>query len=134
MRRMESRLITRSWFVFVSMSIATASFAAAQATAPQTQPASQPSSQPQPEPQPLPFTVTYDPAIASTFTGRVYVMTTTSNSEPRFGPRWFDTEPFFALDVTDWKPDTPLVFDDHAICFPKVLSDDFPKPPRDYVI
>lgn len=29
---------------------------------------------------------------------------TRQRSEPRFGPQWFNTEPFIALDVADWQP------------------------------
>ncbi len=67
----------------------------------------------------LRFVVTYDAAIDPSFTGRVYVMLSTSETrEPRTGPSWFRPEPFFALDVADWRPDTPLVFDDDALGFP----------------
>lgn len=71
---------------------------------------------------PLTFTVTYDPAIADSFTGRVYVMFSGGRQEPRFGPSWFGTQPFYALEVKDWKAGEPLVFDDNAISFPGKLS------------
>src|SRR5688572_14415181 len=71
---------------------------------------------------PLTFSVTYDPAICDTFTGRVYLMFGAGPGEPRQGPSWFGTAPFFALDVKDWKPDSPLIFDDKAIAFPEPLS------------
>ena len=71
---------------------------------------------------PLTFTVTYDSSIADSFSGRVYVMFSGGRPEPRFGPSWFGTHPFFALDVKDWKAGEPLVFDDHAISFPDKLS------------
>ncbi len=65
------------------------------------------------------FTVTYDPAVDDSFTGRVYVMLrTTPDREPRLGPSWRDPGPFFALDVTDWKAGKPLVFTDKALGFP----------------
>jgi len=58
--------------------------------------------------------VTYDRSITDSFTGRVYVMLSVSGrGEPRFGPSWFNTAPFFAMDVRDWLPGTPLVFDDN---------------------
>jgi S-formylglutathione hydrolase FrmB len=67
--------------------------------------------------------VTYDEAVADSFTGRVYLMISRSDRrEPRHGPSWFGTEPFFALDVEDWRPGEPLVFDDRAIGFPGRLS------------
>ena len=46
---------------------------------------------------PLRFELTYDAAIAESFTGRVYVLCSTAGGrggEPRFGPRWFGTDPF----------------------------------------
>lgn len=81
---------------------------------------------------PLQFTLTYDQSITDTFTGRVYVMFTKSTmGEPRFGPSWFGADPFFAMDVTGWKPDTPLVFDDQADSFPSAMS---AVPEKDYSI
>jgi hypothetical protein len=68
---------------------------------------------------PLEFVVTYDGAITDGYTGRVYVMLSRSNQgEPRRGPAWRNPAPFFALDVENWKPDTPLVFDDGALGHP----------------
>jgi hypothetical protein len=86
-----------------------------------TRPATAPEAAP-----PLSFTLTYDPSISSPFTGRVYVMFAAddgSRREPRLGPAWFGTQPFFAKDVVDWKPDQPLVIDDAALSFPKKLSE-----------
>lgn len=72
---------------------------------------------------PLRFNVTYDPSVAGSFTGRVYVMFTTSKmGEPRLGPSWFNPAPFFAIDVIDWQPNTPLVFDDKSIGMKDPLS------------
>ncbi|MCA9290286.1 MAG: hypothetical protein KDA25_04100 [Phycisphaerales bacterium] len=69
--------------------------------------------------EPLSFAVTYDASITDSFTGRVYVMLSTSERrEPRFGPSWSNTEPFFAVDVTDWRPGTRLIVDDAALSFP----------------
>ncbi|MHC4420044.1 MAG: alpha/beta hydrolase-fold protein [Planctomycetota bacterium] len=68
---------------------------------------------------PLEFVLTYDGAITDGYTGRVYVMLSTSaQGEPRRGPAWNNPAPFFALDVEDWKPDTPLVFGDGALGHP----------------
>ncbi|MHC4219094.1 MAG: alpha/beta hydrolase [Planctomycetota bacterium] len=68
---------------------------------------------------PLRFSVTYDDSITDGYTGRVYVMLSTSaRREPRHGPSWRNPAPYFALDVEDWKPDTPLVFDEGALGFP----------------
>ncbi len=72
---------------------------------------------------PLTFEVTYDAKVTDAFTGRVYVMFATGeNAEPRRGPSWMNTQPFFALDVEDWAPGEPLVFDDAALSFPGPLS------------
>ncbi len=75
------------------------------------------------EPAPLQFTVTYDAAITDSFSGRVYVMLGSGRIEPRFGPDWFSTQPFFAMDVQEWKPNTPLVFNDSALSFPDPISE-----------
>ena len=71
---------------------------------------------------PLTFSVTYDETIDSSFTGRVYVMFGSGRQEPRFGPSWFNPQPFFSKDVKDWKAGEALVFDDSALSFPMLLS------------
>jgi hypothetical protein len=71
----------------------------------------------------LRFELTYDPAITETFSGRVYVMLSARNQEPRHGPRWFGTEPFFATDVEDWTPGDTMVIDERADGFPAPVSD-----------
>jgi len=41
------------------------------------------------------------------------------NNEPRRGPNWFGTDPFFAIDVRDWKAGEELRFDSAAaLSFP----------------
>ena len=77
--------------------------------------------QPAASSQPLRVSVSYDPAIDNSFTGRVYVLFAT-RGEPRRGPSWVSPEPVFAIDVKDWKPDAPLIFDDSALSFPSALS------------
>ncbi len=73
----------------------------------------------------LSFAVTYDASITDSYTGRVYVMLSASESgEPRMGSRWSHTEPFFAVDVTYWKPGDVLRFDSSR----RTLS--FPGPMR----
>jgi len=63
----------------------------------------------QDEAQPLAFELTYDESITDSYTGRVYVMLSANESdEPRRGPGWFDTQPFYAIDVTDWTPGETL--------------------------
>jgi len=74
---------------------------------------------------PLSFSVTYDESVASTYTGRVYVMLAKAGlpNEPKDGPEWFNTQPFFAVDVKDWKPGKPLAIDDTALGFPGKVSE-----------
>lgn len=50
-------------------------------------------------------------ARTSAFTGRVYVFLSRRNAEPRFGPDWFNTEPFLSRDVVDWQPGTAVDLD-----------------------
>jgi hypothetical protein len=76
------------------------------------------------EARPLEFHVTFDKAVSPLpFTGRLYVMLSAKkNSEPRFGPRWFHPEPFFAVDVKDWKPGTPALVSSTALGCPVPLD------------
>ena len=43
------------------------------------------------------------------FTGRVCILFSKGDKEPRLGPGWFKPEPFVSLDVEGWKPEEPLV-------------------------
>src|SRR5436305_2061317 len=59
----------------------------------------------------LAFEVTCAATVRSApMSGRVYVLLGADKSaaEPRFGPNWFRPQPFFAMDVKDWKPGEPL--------------------------
>src|SRR5438876_8338234 len=50
-------------------------------------------------------------ALAQPFTGRVFVVATRSaNPGAPGGISWFGPQPFFAQDVTNWRPETPLAF------------------------
>lgn len=73
---------------------------------------------------PLKFVVSFDPDVQKTpYTGRVWIMTSTiQRREPRFGPDWFNAEPFASIEVKDWKPDTPLAIADNAVAFPVPIS------------
>ncbi len=42
------------------------------------------------------------------FTGRLYLIFSEQSEEPRQCPSWFTPEQFLSVEVTDWKPDTPL--------------------------
>jgi S-formylglutathione hydrolase FrmB len=76
------------------------------------------------EPRPLEFQVTFDRAVSNEpFTGRVYVMLSQRpGEEPRFGPNWFRPEPYFARDVTGWRPGEPVVLAAGALGFPGPLA------------
>lgn len=62
--------------------------------------------------QPVSFELTFSPAVTQApFTGRVLLfLQERSGGEPRFGPNWFRPQPFYAMTVKDWQPDTPLIF------------------------
>ena len=73
--------------------------------------------------QPLEFRLTFaKQALATPFTGRVFVVA--SKAQLRDAPpgvNWFKPEPFFAMDVKDWQPETPLTFQaQHS--FPEPLA------------
>jgi hypothetical protein len=73
--------------------------------------------------EPLQFTVTYDPSVTDSYTGRVYVMLSTSEKEPRRGPRWNDPGSIFAIDVAAWKPGDPLQVGPQALSFPAPVQE-----------
>ncbi len=75
-----------------------------------------------PQTAPLKFAVTYDAPITNSYTGRVYIMLSRSDREPRFGPSWVNTDPFFAIDVENWQPGAALVFTDAALGYPGPAS------------
>jgi hypothetical protein len=85
------------------------------------------------DPKPLEFRVRFDPKVtAAPFTGRVYVMLSRrAFGEPRFGPDWFQPEPFFARDVQDLKPLDTIAIDGRALGFPSSLTQ---LPPATYAI
>ncbi len=72
--------------------------------------------------EPLSFGLTFDASITDSYTGRVYVMVSTSEKEPRLGPRWQDPGSIFALDVTGWKSGEPLRIGPEALSFPAPLQ------------
>ena len=74
--------------------------------------------------EPLQFRVLLDAAVADEpITGRLYVLLSKrTRGEPRFGPDWFQPEPFFGLDVTAFEPGTSRAIDDGADAFPGKLS------------
>jgi pimeloyl-ACP methyl ester carboxylesterase len=78
--------------------------------------------------RPLELRLTFDRRVmAQPFSGRVYVMLFKQEvKDLRSGPDWFQTDPFFALDVKSWQPDQPLILDGKALGFP-VTVDKVPK-------
>ena len=75
--------------------------------------------------EPTTFEVSYTPAISrDPISARVYVMLGPAQSfrEPRFGPDWFNTKPFFAVDAKNWKPGEPLKFGADSLGFPGPLE------------
>src|SRR6266496_3211617 len=62
--------------------------------------------------QPLEFRLTFaKQALATPFTGRVFVVVSKAqlgNEPPRID--WMKPTPFFAMDVKNWQPETPLMF------------------------
>jgi S-formylglutathione hydrolase FrmB len=72
----------------------------------------------------LEFQLSFPKAVSDApFTGRVYVLLSKSQpTELPSGPNWFNPEPFFALDVRDWRPDTPLTLGGNAHGYPAPLT------------
>jgi hypothetical protein len=57
-------------------------------------------------------------------TGRLYIFLSTQNAiEPRNGPNWFTPEPFFRVDVTDFRAGESRMVDDRAAGFPAPLNE-----------
>lgn len=70
---------------------------------------------------PLTFEVTLDPEVRSApVSARVYVMLGPAEGErePRFGPDWFQPQPFFAIDAKGWVPGETLRIGNEAAGFP----------------
>jgi S-formylglutathione hydrolase FrmB len=69
---------------------------------------------------PLTFEVSFTPQVRSTpFTGRILVFTAPVGAqEPRFGPDWFQPQPFYAVDVKALPPGEIVRLDEGALGFP----------------
>lgn len=76
------------------------------------------------EARPLSFQIALDKTVATAArSGRLFVMLSSRTSgEPRFGPNWFRPEPFFAIDVKDWKPGTTRALPADAAACPDPLA------------
>jgi len=67
-----------------------------------------------PAESPLQFSVTHDGDLGDQVSGRLYIMLTRGRVPLIGGPNWMRPEPFFALDVENWKKDTPIIVSDNA--------------------
>src|SRR5487761_1801788 len=74
--------------------------------------------------EPITVNVTLDAgAVDQPLNGRLFVYCSRQPAgEPRLGPDWFAPDPFFAIDVTNFKPGLTRVLDDRADGFPDHLS------------
>ncbi|NUQ62247.1 MAG: hypothetical protein HUU20_07150 [Pirellulales bacterium] len=73
--------------------------------------------------EPLRFRVRLDESVANQpITGRLYVFLSHRSAQPRFGPNWFQPEPFFGQDVAGFEPGKSHEIDDKADGFPAPLS------------
>ena len=66
------------------------------------------------ETSPLVFSITHDGLKGDSLTGRVYVSMTRGPLPPLSGPNPHNPEPFFGIDVKDWKAGEVLIIDDAA--------------------
>lgn len=73
------------------------------------------------------FQVQFSDAIhPQPYTGRVYLIFTRTDREPRLGPSWFQPELFISRDVKDWKPGATIEFAPDTkglLSFPTPLSE-----------
>jgi hypothetical protein len=74
--------------------------------------------------EPVEVSVTLDPRVSQhLLSGRLYVFCSRKTTgEPRFGPDWFQPEPFFAIDIHNFKPGLTRIVDDRADGFPDRIS------------
>ena len=86
--------------------------------APEDQPSGARSSTPE-------INITLAPQAAQApITGRLFFFCVQrTRTEPRLGPDWFSPEPFFAIDVANFKPGATRRIDDRAAGFPGPLSE-----------
>jgi S-formylglutathione hydrolase FrmB len=72
----------------------------------------------------LEFQLRFDAAVSQKpYSGRVYVLLSKSPvKDLPAGPRWFNTEPFFALDVQDWQPGQVRTITGQTPGFPHTLD------------
>ncbi|MDA1165930.1 MAG: alpha/beta hydrolase-fold protein [Planctomycetota bacterium] len=69
------------------------------------------------------FPVRFSKTIrAEPYSGRVYLIFTKRDREPRLGPGWFSPEQFVSAEVTNWQPDSPLMIASGAAASPGVAA------------
>jgi hypothetical protein len=70
--------------------------------------------------EPITVNVTLDETVVDRpLSGRLFVYCSRKpTGEPRLGPDWFSPEPFFAIDIKNFKPGLTRVVDDRADGFP----------------
>src|SRR4051812_36144195 len=78
------------------------------------------------ERKPLAFEITYEAGFRpGPISARVYVMLGPAlgfGGEPRSGPNWFRSQPFFAVEARGWKAGEPLRVGTDAAGFPDPLG------------
>ncbi len=70
------------------------------------------------------FEVTVAPSLLpAPANGRLFIFLVPgeTRTEPRFGPDWFQPQPFYAVDVESWKPGQTLRLDSDAVGYPVPL-------------
>ena len=69
------------------------------------------------------FPIRFSKSVRETpYTGRVYLIFTKRDREPRLGPSWFSPEMFVSAEVTNWLPETPLTIASGASSSPGVTD------------
>ncbi|MCH2136303.1 MAG: alpha/beta hydrolase-fold protein [Phycisphaerales bacterium] len=71
-------------------------------------------------------TLTLAQDTVENYTGRVYLAAAQGRREPRHGNWWFDPNPLFFVDVTDWTPGAPLTLGDDTPGHPVKRLGDLP--------
>ena len=67
------------------------------------------------------FPIRFSKSVRETsYSGRVYLIFTKRDREPRLGPSWFSPEQFVSAEVKNWAPDTPLTIASGASSSPGV--------------
>lgn len=67
------------------------------------------------------FPIRFSKSVRETpYSGRVYLIFTKRDREPRLGPSWFSPEQFVSAEVKNWAPETPLTIASGASSSPGV--------------